>query len=99
MASHARSLRIDGLDFHVRVTADGPPLVLLHGFPDSGELWRYQSGPLAAAIARTVQWVPPSGGSASCVRRITSATFSSASFGIRDGRVLSRNRPSTPAAT
>ena len=30
--------------------------------------------------------------------RITSATFASASFGSRDGRVWSRNSPSTPAA-
>jgi pimeloyl-ACP methyl ester carboxylesterase len=53
MGSHARTLRIDGLDFHVRVTGEGAPLVLLHGFPDSGELWRQQSGPLAA-LGRTV---------------------------------------------
>ena len=54
--------------------------------------------PLAAAIARTVQCVPRSGGASSCVRRITSATFAAASFGMRDGRVLSRNSPSTPAS-
>jgi pimeloyl-ACP methyl ester carboxylesterase len=47
------SLRIDSLDFHVRVAGDGPPLVLLHGFPDTGEVWRHQIAPLAA-IGRTV---------------------------------------------
>jgi pimeloyl-ACP methyl ester carboxylesterase len=53
MRRDSKTLRIDGLDFHVRLTGEGPPLVLLHGFPDSGELWRHQSGPLAA-IGRTV---------------------------------------------
>lgn len=53
MRTEQRTLRIDGLDFHVRVTGDGPPLVLLHGFPDSGEVWRHQVEPLAA-IGRTV---------------------------------------------
>ena len=32
------------------------------------------------------------------VSRTTAATFSSASFGMRDGRVLSRSKPSTPAS-
>ena len=48
-----RTRRVDGLDFYVRVTDDGPPLVLLHGVPDSGEVWRHQVEPLAA-IGRTV---------------------------------------------
>lgn len=44
---------IDGLVFHVRATGQGPPLVLLHGFPDSGEVWRHQTTPLAG-LGRTV---------------------------------------------
>jgi hypothetical protein len=54
--------------------------------------------PLTLAIARTVQWVASPGGRSSRVRRITSATFASASAGMRDGRVLSRSSPSTPAS-
>jgi hypothetical protein len=54
--------------------------------------------PLARAIARTVQWVASPGGGSPKVRLITSATFASASAGTRDGRVLSRNNPSTPAS-
>ena len=44
---------IDGLGFHVRVTGGGPPLVLLHGFPDTGEVWRHQVAALAG-LGRTV---------------------------------------------
>ncbi len=47
MPTLSRTLRIDGLAFHVRVTGEGAPLVLLHGFPDSGRLWRYQVEALA----------------------------------------------------
>jgi len=43
-----------------------------------------------------VQWVGSPGGSAS-VRATIAATTSAASGGMRDGRVLSRKRPSTPA--
>jgi pimeloyl-ACP methyl ester carboxylesterase len=48
-----RTLGIDDLDFHVRIAGTGPPLVLLHGFPDSGALWRHQIEPLVG-IGRTV---------------------------------------------
>lgn len=44
---------IDGLRFFVRVTGSGPVVVLLHGFPDSGEVWRKQVDALAAS-GRTV---------------------------------------------
>ncbi len=44
-------MRIDsgGVDVHVEVTGSGRPVVLLHGFPDSGRLWRHQVEPLAQA--------------------------------------------------
>jgi pimeloyl-ACP methyl ester carboxylesterase len=48
-----RRIAIDGLDFHVRIEGEGAPLVLLHGFPDSGACWRHQIAPLAA-LGRTV---------------------------------------------
>ena len=53
MATARHRVVVDGLDFHVRVTGKGPPLLLLHGFPDTGEVWRHQVAPLAA-LGRTV---------------------------------------------
>ncbi len=38
-----------GVDLHVEVTGEGRPVVLLHGFPATGRLWRHQVGPLASA--------------------------------------------------
>ena len=40
---------VDGVGIEYDVTGDGPPVVLLHGFPDSGRLWRHQVPALAAA--------------------------------------------------
>ena len=34
----------DGVSLHVEVVGDGPPVLLVHGFPDSGRLWRHRSG-------------------------------------------------------
>jgi pimeloyl-ACP methyl ester carboxylesterase len=39
----------DGVGLHVETTGDGPPVLLVHGFPDSGRLWRNQIGPIADA--------------------------------------------------
>jgi pimeloyl-ACP methyl ester carboxylesterase len=38
-----------GANIEFEVTGEGRPLVLLHGFPDSGRLWRHQIAPLADA--------------------------------------------------
>jgi pimeloyl-ACP methyl ester carboxylesterase len=38
-----------GVGINYEVTGEGRPVVLLHGFPDSGRLWRHQVGPLAEA--------------------------------------------------
>ncbi len=40
---------VDGVGIEYEVTGDGPPVVLLHGFPDSGRLWRHQVPALSAA--------------------------------------------------
>src|SRR5256714_12274615 len=32
----------NGLQFHVRDEGSGKPVILLHGFPDTGDLWRNQ---------------------------------------------------------
>jgi pimeloyl-ACP methyl ester carboxylesterase len=38
----------DGVGIEYEVTGQGRPVVLLHGFPDSGRLWRHQVPALAA---------------------------------------------------
>jgi hypothetical protein len=53
--------------------------------------------PLAAAIAGAVQWVTPAGGGAPSVRVTTASTTALGKGGMREGRVLSCSRPSTPS--
>ena len=43
-----------GVRIHVDVVGDGRPVVLLHGFPDSGALWRHQVPALVDAGFRCV---------------------------------------------
>jgi len=40
---------VEGVGIEYQVTGEGRPVVLLHGFPDSGRLWRHQVPALAAA--------------------------------------------------
>jgi len=40
---------VDGVGIEYEVTGEGPPVMLLHGFPDSGRLWRHQVPALAEA--------------------------------------------------
>ena len=47
-------LTVNGLDFHYLDVGSGPPVLLLHGFPDSSKLWRHQVPALAAAGYRVV---------------------------------------------
>src|SRR6201997_2877787 len=44
-------MRVDagGVGIEYEVTGEGRPVVLLHGFPDSGRLWRHQVPALADA--------------------------------------------------
>ncbi|MBV9452202.1 MAG: alpha/beta hydrolase [Streptosporangiaceae bacterium] len=35
-------ITVNGLSLHVEEHGDGAPVLLLHGFPDSGRLWRHQ---------------------------------------------------------
>jgi pimeloyl-ACP methyl ester carboxylesterase len=48
--------RVDvaGVGIEYEVTGDGRPVVLLHGFPDSGRLWRHQVPALAGAGFRVI---------------------------------------------
>lgn len=43
-----------GIGIHYEVQGEGRPVVLLHGFPDSGRLWRHQVPPLVDAGFRVV---------------------------------------------
>lgn len=43
------SVRSEGLLLHVEVAGEGPPVVLLHGFPESARSWRHQIAPLVQA--------------------------------------------------
>ncbi len=54
MAAHSMTLTVNDLQFPVTVYGEGPPVVLLHGFPDSREVWRYQVGAIAAAGYRVI---------------------------------------------
>jgi pimeloyl-ACP methyl ester carboxylesterase len=45
----ARRVEHDGVGIAYEVVGEGRPIVLLHGFPDSGRLWRHQVPALAAA--------------------------------------------------
>ena len=35
-------IELDDVTLNVRDTGDGQPVVLLHGWPDTGDLWRHQ---------------------------------------------------------
>src|SRR5580693_89762 len=35
-------VNVDGVGTEYQVTGQGTPVILLHGFPDSGRLWRHQ---------------------------------------------------------
>jgi len=51
-------MRVDvdgvGIEFDVAGPADGQPVVLLHGFPDSGRVWRHQVPVLAETGFRVI---------------------------------------------
>ena len=49
-----RTVEIKGEPFPVADVGDGPPVLLLHGFPDSRFLWRAQAPALAAAGFRAL---------------------------------------------
>jgi len=50
-----RTIAGEGADIHVRIAGAGPPLALLHGFPQSGEMWRH----IAPELARRFTVVVP----------------------------------------
>ena len=46
--------RVNGLNMHYVTAGEGPPVVLLHGFPDTHAIWRRQIPALAAAGFRVI---------------------------------------------
>jgi pimeloyl-ACP methyl ester carboxylesterase len=62
---HTRVVDNDGVALHVAVAGDGPPVVLLHGFPESARSWRHQIAPLVEAgfsvWMPNLRGYPPSG--------------------------------------
>jgi pimeloyl-ACP methyl ester carboxylesterase len=44
----------DGTTIAYDVAGEGPPVLLLHGFPDTAALWRHQVGPLVDAGFRVI---------------------------------------------
>ncbi|HYD94603.1 MAG TPA: alpha/beta fold hydrolase [Noviherbaspirillum sp.] len=54
----------DGLRLQVLVAGEGPPVILLHGFPENAHSWRHQIAPLASAgysvWAPNLRGYPPS---------------------------------------
>lgn len=47
-------LQVNGLRMHVASAGQGPPVLLLHGFPDTHVVWRKQVGVLADAGLRVI---------------------------------------------
>jgi len=46
--------KVNGLNMHYVTAGEGPPVILLHGFPDTHQIWRRQIPVLAAAGLRVI---------------------------------------------
>jgi pimeloyl-ACP methyl ester carboxylesterase len=51
-----RTIVINGLHLHVLLEGEGPPVLLLHGFPDSAHLWRHVTPRLVAAGFKVIAY-------------------------------------------
>lgn len=54
MIDESLMLDVNGIRMHVTTTGQGPTVLLLHGFPDTHQVWRKQVGVLAAAGYRVL---------------------------------------------
>jgi pimeloyl-ACP methyl ester carboxylesterase len=90
---------LSGHKFHVRVAGESTstPIVALHGFPDSAELWRHQMGPLAAAGFRVIapdlrgfgdSWKPQDPDSYKPMKLLADVTGIMQHFGVRRAHVV-----------
>jgi pimeloyl-ACP methyl ester carboxylesterase len=52
---HAQEIKTNGTTLHVRIGGQGPAVVMLHGFGDTGDMW----APAAAALMKTHTVVVP----------------------------------------
>ncbi len=50
----AQTLEVNGIQMYVEDEGSGTPVLLLHGFPDSSQLWRHQIPALAQAGYRVI---------------------------------------------
>lgn len=53
-ANHTADVRTNGISLRVTVTGEGPPVLLLHGWPFTSHLWRNVTPALAAAGYRVI---------------------------------------------
>lgn len=49
MSDRSRKHRVNGIELNVVVAGEGPPVLLVHGFPDCHDVWRHQIPALVAA--------------------------------------------------
>lgn len=49
IAIHHERVQGDGIELHVARAGSGPPVILVHGFPEHWRCWRHQIAPLVAA--------------------------------------------------
>lgn len=54
MIDESLMLEVNGIRLHTTMTGQGPPVLLLHGFPDTHIVWRKQVSVLAAAGYRVL---------------------------------------------
>lgn len=53
-ATAPRRIRVNGIDLNVVIAGEGPDVLLVHGFPDSWEVWRRQIPALVEAGYRVI---------------------------------------------
>lgn len=58
-----RRVTVDGVDLHVRIAGDGPPVLLLHGFPQTHHAWHRVAPVLAERFTVVVPDCPGYGAS------------------------------------
>ena len=51
---HTRQVEVNGIQYSLIDEGKGPPVLLLHGFPDTASLWRHQIPALVASGFRAV---------------------------------------------